>query len=225
MISSPLIDADPTTTILNPMRNIRQKTSLTGISILQDRNDAALANQTLDNAHNASPEATPLVHSDRGFAYTRQIYRSKLEGYGMSQSMSRVSKCIDNGVCEGFQGQFKDILFIMYPNITSKEEMIQAINGTLDYYIHYYPQKRLNGKTCGQVRKESLEQNEYAQYPIVPAARYVRYWNEIERKQKHQKEMIIDITFKGSEVNAVLLDLGIIQTVITETVTISFFVR
>ena len=103
----------------------------------------------------------------------------------MSQSMSRVSKCIDNGVCEGFQGQFKDILFIMYPNITSKEEMIQAINGTLDYYIHYYPQKRLNGKTCGQVRKESLEQ-------IVPAARYVRYWNEIERKQKQQKEMIIE---------------------------------
>lgn len=152
---------------------------------VSDRNDAALANQTLDNAHNAYPEATPLVHSDRGFAYTRQIYRSKLEGYGMSQSMSRVSKCIDNGVCEGFQGQFKDILFIMYPNNTSKEEMIQAINGTLDYYIHYYPQKRLNGKTCGQVRKESLEQ-------IVPAARYVRYWNEIERKQKHQKEMIIE---------------------------------
>lgn len=96
------------------------------------------------------------------------------------------------GFCEGFQGQFKDILFIMYPNITSKEEMIQAINGTLDYYIHYYPQKRLSGKTYGQVRKESLEQNEYAQYPIVPAARYVRYWNEIERKQKHQKEMIIE---------------------------------
>ena len=79
----------------------------------------------------------------------------------MSQSMSRVSKCIDNGVCEGFQGQFKDMLFILYPNITSKEEMRQAIKGTLDYYINHYPQKRLNGKTCGQVRKESLEQNEY----------------------------------------------------------------
>ena len=37
-----------------------------------------------------------------------------------------------------------------------------------------------------------LRENEYAQYPIVPAARYVRYWTEIERKQKHQKEMIIE---------------------------------
>ena len=70
--------------------------------------------------------------------------------------------------------------------------MRQAIKGTLDYYINHYPQKRLNGKTCGQVRKESLEQNGFTQYPIIPAARYVRYWNEIESKKKHQKEMIIE---------------------------------
>ena len=46
------------------------------------------------------------------YSYTRQVYKFKLDEYGMSQSMSRVSKCIDNGVCEGFQGQFKDMLFI-----------------------------------------------------------------------------------------------------------------
>lgn len=159
---------------------------------VSDKNDALLANQTLDNAHKAFPEATPLVHSDRGFAYTRQVYKHKLDKYNMSQSMSRVSKCIDNGVCEGFQGQFKDILFILYPNITSKEEMRQAIKGTLDYYINHYPQKRLNGKTCGQVRKESLKQKEYTQYPITPSTRYLRYWNEIKAKKIRQKEIIIE---------------------------------
>lgn len=71
----------------------------------------------------------------------------------MIQSMSRVSRCIDNAPCEGFQGMFKDILFILYPNIHSKEEMIEAIYGTLDYYINEYPQKRFKGKTCGQIRK------------------------------------------------------------------------
>ena len=65
---------------------------------VSDKNDTFLANQTLENAHNAYPDATPLVHSDRGFAYTRDVYRFKLDEYGMSQSMSRVSKCIDNGV-------------------------------------------------------------------------------------------------------------------------------
>ena len=115
---------------------------------VSDKNDTILANQTLDNAHDAYSEATPLIHSDRGFAYTRQVYKSKLNEYGMSQSMSRVSKWIDNGVCEGFQGQFKDMLFILYPNISSKDEMREAIKGTLDY-INHYAQKRLRGKTCG----------------------------------------------------------------------------
>ena len=106
--------------------------------------------------------------------------------------MSRVSKGIDNGVCEGFQGQFKDMLFILYPNITAKEEMRQAIKGTLDYYINHYPQKRLNVKTCGQVRKVSLKQIEFTQYPVILEIKYVRYWNEIESKKKHQKEIMIE---------------------------------
>lgn len=168
------------------------------------RNDAYLANLTLDNAHKAYPDATPLVHSDRGFGYTRAVYKSKLIEYGMTQSMSRVSKCIDNGVCEGFQGQFKDILFILNPNITSKEEMQEAIKKTLDYYINHYPQKRLQGKTCGQVRKELLEQSEYREYPIVQAKRYKKYWDEIESKKRHHlEEMIAEI-----KNNPVLYGLG-----------------
>lgn len=173
---------------ISPMLDLYERFPIT--LEVSDKNDTELADRTLENAHNAYPEETPMVHSDRGFAYTRQAYKSKLNEYGMIQSMSRVSKCIDNGVCEGFQGQFKDMLFILYPNITSKDEMIQAINGTLDYYINHYPQKRLNGKTCGQVRKEALEQSEYTQYPIVPATRYVKYWDEIEQKKKKQKEII-----------------------------------
>lgn len=52
--------------------------------------------------------------------------------------MSRVSKCIDNGVCEGFQGKFNDMLFILYLNMASKDEIREVIKGTLDYYINHY---------------------------------------------------------------------------------------
>ena len=144
------------------------------------------------STHKAYPEATPLVHSDRGFGYTRAAYKNKLSEYGMTQSMSRVSRCIDNGVCEGFQGQFKDILFILYPGITSKDEMWKAIQGTYEYYVNHYPQKRLKGKTCGQVRKEIQRQTEFIQYPIVPASRYIQYWNSIEQKKQNQIHKIID---------------------------------
>lgn len=159
---------------------------------ISERNDAVLANKALENAHNLYPEAKPLYHSDRGFAYTRTVFKKMLEEYGMTQSMSRVSKCIDNGPCESFQGRFKDLLFILYPNIKTKNEMIDAINGTLNYYINHYPQKRFGGKTCGQVRKEAFESNLPIKYPIKKANKYIKFWKKIKNKQENQKNNIIE---------------------------------
>ncbi|WP_110291540.1 IS3 family transposase [Lachnotalea glycerini] len=158
---------------------------------VSERNDIALADVTLEMAHNAYPEATPLYHSDRGFQYTRSAFKTKLERYGMTQSMSRVSRCIDNGPCEGFQGIFKDILFILYPHIQSKEEMIQAIYGTLDYYRNEYPQKRYKGKTCGQVRQEALQTSEPVIYPIKQANRYIKFWTSIEHKKQQTLQQVM----------------------------------
>ncbi len=158
---------------------------------VSDRNDVALANKALEIAHDTYPEAMPLYHSDRGFQYTRTVFKTKLKGYGMTQSMSRVSQCIDNGPCEGFQGIFKDMLFILYPNIQSREEMIHAIYGTLDYYINEYPQKRYKGKTCGKVRQEALQSSESTIYPIKQANRYIKFWAEIEQKKQRALQQAI----------------------------------
>ena len=158
---------------------------------VSERNDISLADATLEMAHNAYPEATPLYHSDRGFQYTRGAFKTKLERYGMTQSMSRVSRCIDNGPCEGFQGLFKDILFVLYPHIQSKEEMIQAIYGTLDYYRNEYPQKRYKGKTCGQVRQEALQTSEPTIYPIKQANRYIKFWTNIEQKKQQALQQVM----------------------------------
>ncbi|MDD6795219.1 MAG: hypothetical protein PUE01_07425, partial [Clostridiaceae bacterium] len=38
---------------------------------ISERNDTALTNATLEMAHNAYPNATPLYHSDRGFTIIR----------------------------------------------------------------------------------------------------------------------------------------------------------
>jgi transposase InsO family protein len=43
-----------------------------------------------------------LHHSDRGSHYSGSAYRSLLEEYGMSSSMSRKGDCWDNAVCESF---------------------------------------------------------------------------------------------------------------------------
>ena len=43
-------------------------------------------------------------NSDRGHQYTSRAFHQKLEEAGMTQSMSRIAHCTDNGPMEGFWG-------------------------------------------------------------------------------------------------------------------------
>ena len=75
--------------------------------VISERNDNPLVFKTFDKAVKANPDAHPLFHSDRGFQYTNRTFHHKLEQAGMTQSMSRVAHCIDNGPMEGFWGILK----------------------------------------------------------------------------------------------------------------------
>ena len=75
--------------------------------VIHDRSDNALVFETLDKAVAEDPDAHPQFHSDRGFQYTNRTFHAKLEQIGMTQSMSRIGKCIDNGPMEGFRDILK----------------------------------------------------------------------------------------------------------------------
>ena len=60
-----------------------------------------------DAAINEHQKAAPLFHSDCGYQYTSKVFRSKLDVQGMTQSMSHVGCCIDNGPMEAFWGTLK----------------------------------------------------------------------------------------------------------------------
>lgn len=153
---------------------------------VSQRNDAKLVDDTFKSAAENNPDASPLLHSDRGFQYTRAVFQKRLQERGMTQSMSRVNCCIDNGPVEGFQGIIKDMLFILYPNLKTYEELVRAIHNTFKYYIEEYPQERFNGKTAGEVRAEGLQAENPVQYPIKKNLRIERFWAEIERKKAIQ---------------------------------------
>ena len=70
--------------------------------VIGHSNNNALVFETFDIAHENHPDAKPLFHSDRGCQYTSKSFRKKLNKAGMTQSMSRVSRCIDNGPMEAF---------------------------------------------------------------------------------------------------------------------------
>ena len=57
----------------------------------------------------------------------------------MNSHLRPYNRCISNISTNIYLG------LDLYPNISSKDEMREAIKGTLDYYINHYPQKRLRG--------------------------------------------------------------------------------
>lgn len=106
--------------------------------VIGERNDNPLVFKTFDNAVKANPDAHPLFHSDRGFQYTNRTFHAKLEKSGMTQSMSRVARCIDNGPMEGFWGILKRERYYG-KRFASKHELIQMIHN----YIRYYNTRRV----------------------------------------------------------------------------------
>ncbi|WP_330365184.1 IS3 family transposase [Butyrivibrio fibrisolvens] len=109
--------------------------------VIRDSNNNALVFDTFDAAIAANPGATPLCHSDRGFQYTNRAFHAKLEAAGMTQSMSRVAKCIDNGPMEGFWGILKRERY--YGNrFTDRDTLVKMIED----YIEYYNTRRLQRK-------------------------------------------------------------------------------
>ena len=109
--------------------------------VISDHNDNRLVFNTFDKAIVSNPGATPLCHSDRGFQYTNRNFHAKLEVAGMTQSMSRIAKCIDNGPMEGFWGILKRERY--YGNrFTARDSLVKMIED----YIEYYNTRRLQRK-------------------------------------------------------------------------------
>ena len=109
--------------------------------VIRNSNNNALVFDTFDAAIAENPGATPLCHSDRGFQYTNRKFHDKLKAAGMTQSMSRVTRCIDNGPMEGFWGILKRERY--YGNrFTDRNSLVKMIED----YIEYYNTRRLQRK-------------------------------------------------------------------------------
>lgn len=104
-------------------------------------NNNQLVFDTFDLAVQKYPDAHPLFHSDRGFQYTSRQFKEKLDKQKMTQSMSRVSRCIDNGPMEGFWGILKCEMYYLN-HFETYEELVTAV----EQFIHYYNTRRRQHK-------------------------------------------------------------------------------
>lgn len=113
-------------------------------------NNNELVFKMLDKAIALNPEATPLVHSDRGYQYTHKDFKEKLNKFNATQSMSRPGKCIDNGPMEGFFGILKSEMFYL-----NKYYNLQDLESDIDKYIDFYNNHRY------QKNLKNLSPNQY----------------------------------------------------------------
>ena len=123
--------------------------------VLGHSNNNILVFDTLDQAIDTNPTAKPIFHSDRGFQYTNRTFKNKLDKFEATQSMSRVSRCIDNGPMEGFWGILKVEMYYLR-KFDSYEELEAAIDEYIDFYNTKRLQKKLKGMTPIEYRSHTL---------------------------------------------------------------------
>ena len=123
--------------------------------VINTRNDNNIVFETYEKAIKNNLGATPILHSDRGFQYTSKVFQSKLKEANITQSMSRVGRCIDNGPTEGFWGIIKSEMYYLN-KYHSHKELKEAIENYINFYNNERLQARFNDKTPMEVRTEAL---------------------------------------------------------------------
>ncbi|WP_236905687.1 IS3 family transposase [Clostridium sporogenes] len=120
--------------------------------VIGHSNNNTLVFKTFDIAHEQHPDAKPLFHSDRGFQYTSKNFKKKLDDADMTQSMFRVSRCIDNGPMEAFWGMLKSEMYYLR-KFNSYSELESVITDYINYYNNQRYQKRLKCMTPLEYRE------------------------------------------------------------------------
>jgi putative transposase len=111
--------------------------------VLGHSNNNRLVFQTVKMALEAAPGSTPMLHSDRGFQYTSSRFKRLFAGK-LTQSMSRVGRCIDNGPMEAFWGTLKCEKYYLHSYST-----FEQLQKDIDEYIRFYHNERLQAKLNG----------------------------------------------------------------------------
>ncbi len=123
--------------------------------VLSRSNNNQLVFDTLKLALDDDPGSFPLLHSDRGFQYTSNAFHHMTQQAGITQSMSRAGKCIDNGPIESFWGALKCESYYLH-TFEEFDELHDAIRRYIRFYNELRYQKRLNGLSPLEFRAQAV---------------------------------------------------------------------
>ena len=122
--------------------------------VIGHSNNNPLVFETLKLALQEAPNCTPMLHSDRGFQYTSLKFKELLDANKLTQSMSRVGKCIDNAPMESFWGTMKCEKYYLH-SYSSFEDLKKDIDDYIQFYNYERLQAKLNGLSPMEFRTKA----------------------------------------------------------------------
>lgn len=124
-----------------------------------ERLTKTLATQSLLRAVEAKRPPLGLIHhSDRGSQYCSHEYRSLVEHFGLTASMSGTGNCYDNAPMESFWGTLKQEL-VHHRRYASRREAVKDIT---EYIEIFYNRQRLQAR-LGFLSPAAFERKYYAE--------------------------------------------------------------
>ena len=97
---------------------------------------AAVEIQVFQRAFEYAGEVHPLVHTDRGAAYTSKAFNNFLARHEITRSMSRPGTPYDNAPMERWWNEFKTHWMDRHPMPTTYQEFKALVNEGIHYFNH-----------------------------------------------------------------------------------------
>ncbi|MDT7013632.1 IS3 family transposase [Levilactobacillus namurensis] len=111
--------------------------------------------ETFDQAFQNAGDVHPLVHTDRGSAFTSKAFNGFMTDHQVIRSMSRPGTPYDNAPIERWWNEFKLNWLASHPMPKTEQELIDLIEAGVYYFNYIDRTTQRNGSTANEYRREA----------------------------------------------------------------------
>lgn len=112
--------------------------------------------QVFQRAFTAAGNVHPMIHTDRGSAYTSGAFNNYLSQFEITRSMSRPRTPYDNAPMERWWNEFKLRWLASHPMVKTYKELVRLVEAGIKYFNHYNRSAQRNGLTPDEYWSEAI---------------------------------------------------------------------
>lgn len=123
---------------------------------LSETETSAAEIQVFQRAFTVAGKVHPLVHTDRGSAYTSGAFNNFLNQFEIERSMSRPGTPYDNAPMERWWNEFKLRWMARHPMPKTYQELVKLVEEGIEYFNHQNRSAQRNGLTPDEYWNEAI---------------------------------------------------------------------